>query len=309
MINSLHLTWTREPLTRGPAANLPSASSLGLAIAPSPGNTPAFSINGGFTTSCGTCANAYVNRNQAEVRDDVSWIHDRHQITFGGLYERAQLNEDFATLSTGSYSFDGSFTGLGLADFLLGRVIGFSQGSPQVWNARDNMSDYTCRRTTTPANGSHSWAVSAGPLTLSRMTSTAVVRILTREILLPGCTAQSSTMHRQGSSSPGTRFRGTELFPRAGAHSRVWDFAPRLGIAWDPTGSGLWSVRTSYGIFYGDPEMAFFETYSYIAPYGNQISLTSPTGGLSAPYAAIPWWRSISFAFSAAGRCALRCRR
>jgi hypothetical protein len=31
-----------------------------------------------------------------------------------------------------------------------------------------------------------------------------------------------------------------------------------------------------------------FETYSYIAPYGNQISLTSPAGGLSAPYAAIP---------------------
>jgi hypothetical protein len=34
--------------------------------------------------------------------------------------------------------------------------------------------------------------------------------------------------------------------------------------------------------------LAFFETYSYIAPYGNQISLTSPAGGLSAPYAAIP---------------------
>lgn len=139
MLNSLHLTWTREPLTRGPAANLPSAASLGLNIGPAPGNTPAFSINGGFTTSCGTCATAYVNRNQTEVRDDVSWIHGRHQITFGGLYERAQLNENFATLSTGSYTFDGSFTGLGLADFLLGDVVGFSQGSPQVWNARDNL--------------------------------------------------------------------------------------------------------------------------------------------------------------------------
>ena len=40
MINSFHLTWTREPLTRGPAANLPSAASLGLNIAPAPGNTP-----------------------------------------------------------------------------------------------------------------------------------------------------------------------------------------------------------------------------------------------------------------------------
>lgn len=47
-------------------------------------------------------------------------------------------------------------------------------------------------------------------------------------------------------------------------------------------------MRTSYGIFYADPEMANFETYSYIAPYGNQISLTSPAGGLSNPYAGIP---------------------
>jgi hypothetical protein len=54
MINSLHGTWTREPLTRGPASGLPSASSLGLNIAPSPGNSPALSITGGFTTSCGT---------------------------------------------------------------------------------------------------------------------------------------------------------------------------------------------------------------------------------------------------------------
>ena len=104
--------------------------------------------------------------------------------------------------------------------------------------------DYTCRKTSTPANGSHSWAVSAGPLTLSRMTSTAVVRILTRQILLPGCTAQSSTMHRQASSSPGTRFRGTEPSRGPGRIAAYGTSRPRLGLAWDPTGSGLWSVRS-----------------------------------------------------------------
>ena len=288
MINSLHGTWTREPLTRGPAANLPSASSLGLAIAPSPGNTPSFSINGGFTTSCGTCATAFVNRNQVEVRDDVSWIHGRHQITFGGLYERAQLNEDFATLSTGSYSFDGSFTGLGLADFLLGDVVGFSQGSPQVWNARDNMlglyvqeNFHASKRLT--LMGGLRWSPYFVPYDIYGRSS-----YFDQADYTAGLHSAKFANAPPGVFFPGDTIPGHGAYPRAGSHSRLWNFAPRIGLAWDPTGSGRWSVRSSYGVFYADPEMAFFETYSYIAPYGNQISLTSPAGGLSAPYAAIP---------------------
>ncbi len=30
----------------------------------------------------------------------------------------------------------------------------------------------------------------------------------------------------------------------------AWGVMPRIGIAWDPTGDGTWSVRSSYGIFY-----------------------------------------------------------
>ncbi len=45
--------------------------------------------------------------------------------------------------------------------------------------------------------------------------------------------------------------------------------------------------EASYGLFFADPEMANFEDLSYIAPYGNQVSLISPAGGSSNPYAAV----------------------
>jgi hypothetical protein len=288
MINSFHLTWTREPLTRGPAANLPSAASLGLNIAPAPGNTPSFSINGGFTTSCGTCATAYVNRNQTEVRDDVIWTHGRHEVSFGGLYERAQLNQNYATLSTGSYTFDGSFTGLGLADFLLGRNVGFSQGSPQIWNARDNMAGLYIQDTFHPNQrltlmGGIRWSPYFAPYDIYGRSS-----YFDKQDYTLGLHSTKFLNAPPGVFFPGDTIPGHGAFPRAGTQNRLWNFAPRVGFAWDPTGTGRWSVRSSYGLFYADPEMAFFETYSYIAPYGNQISLTSPAGGLSNPYAGIP---------------------
>lgn len=288
MVNSLHGTWTREPLTRGPAAGLPSSSSLGLNIAPSPGNTPALSITGGFSTGCGTCAHAYVNRNQAEVRDDVSWIHGPHQITFGGLYERAQLNEDFATLTTGSYSFSGQFTGLGLADYLLGDTSGFSQGSAQVWDARDNMAalyiedNFRAGKRLTLMGGLR-WHPYFPPYDIYGRAS-----YFDQADFAAGAHSAKFQNAPPGVFFPGDRIPQHGTLSAAGTQHRLWDFAPRIGIAWDPTGSGRWSVRTSYGIFYADPEVAFFETYSYIAPFGNQISLVSPSGGFTNPYAGSP---------------------
>ena len=287
MINSWHGTWTREPLTRGPAANLPSAASLGLNIGPSPGNSPALSVSGGFSTSCGTCAHAYVNRNQVELRDDVSWVHNRHQITFGGVYERAQLNEDFATLTTGSYSFNGTFTGLGLADYLLGDTSGFSQGSAQVWDARGNMAgmylqeNFRASRKLTLMGGLR-WHPYYPPYDIHGRTS-----YFDQADYVAGNHSAKFQNAPPGVFFPGDTIPGHGAVPAAGMQHRLWDFEPRLGIAWDPTGSGLWSVRTSYGVFYADPEVAFFEVYSYIAPYGNQISLVSPSGGFTNPYAGI----------------------
>jgi hypothetical protein len=47
----------------------------------------------------------------------------------------------------------------------------------------------------------------------------------------------------------GLLFPGDQDLPRGIAQS-VNAFMPRVGMAWDPTGTGTWAVRGSYGLFY-----------------------------------------------------------
>ena len=50
---------------------------------------------------------------------------------------------------------------------------------------------------------------------------------------------------------PGVFFDGDPGFPGAsGMYTHIWDFSPRVGLAWDVAGDGRASVRASVGTFY-----------------------------------------------------------
>ena len=44
--------------------------------------------------------------------------------------------------------------------------------------------------------------------------------------------------------------RGIDVNTRSLVRNHYFDFAPRVGLAWDPTGRGRWSIRAGAGIFY-----------------------------------------------------------
>jgi len=44
--------------------------------------------------------------------------------------------------------------------------------------------------------------------------------------------------------------KGLDVDERALVKNHFFDIAPRIGIAWDPTGSGKWAIRTGVGVFY-----------------------------------------------------------
>ena len=62
-----------------------------------------------------------------QVRDDVSWMVGKHALKFGGQFMRYRKNQDIFGNTQGSYSFDGTFSGDSFADFLLGYAKSYNE--------------------------------------------------------------------------------------------------------------------------------------------------------------------------------------
>ena len=116
------------------------------------GNTPTWisgsTITGGFGfgSSFGGADKEhwpYWNPLSAQVNDDVSIVRGVHQFSFGGgaLYGRMIEQARFA--DGGQLTFNGSATGLGLGDFLTGRLSTLFQGQPNKHQANQlNLNGY-----------------------------------------------------------------------------------------------------------------------------------------------------------------------
>jgi hypothetical protein len=74
------------------------------------------------------------------------------------------------------------------------------------------------------------------------------------------------------------------------------NFSPRVGFAFDPTGSGKQSIRASYSVFHDTPNLYFYAKWADAAPWGSTITLTPP-GPLNNLYANYPGGNPFPFPF------------
>jgi hypothetical protein len=280
-VNAFHFTWTYERINRGPASGVPSAASLGINVAPSPGNSPQIGVSNYFSSMCGTCSLATVYSGAKQVADDFNLVKGRQQFSFGGDWVGKYLNYTTASQQNIAVTFNGSITGNSLSDLLLGLPSDFQQGNITKWDPQMNYLGF--------------YASDRIKLT-PRITLNAGLRW---EPYLPQYDTQNRASHFEQSAfmagvktkvyqnaPPGLTFPGDAGFPKGGTNHVLDRFAPRLGLVWDPFGNGQTIVHVGYGILNdGRSDLETFDRVAFEPPWASLIDLANPAGGFANPYA------------------------
>lgn len=217
---------------------------------------------------------------QQQFVDNVSKIHGRHTLRFGGEARRSRNHEFNLQTVSGAFSFStlptglpgNAATGSGLASLLLGFPTAFSQLQTQEL---DRSSWYLAGFAQDDWNISRSLTLNFG---LRWETDTPMVDANDR------MNSFDPAQINPVSATPGVvKFMGLNGY-RSTPYDGDWNnFAPRFGFAWKVLGSERTVVRGGYGIFHAHP---FDAGVPNAVALGFSLSkdLNSPDNGITAPF-------------------------
>lgn len=263
-----------------------SPSDLGIQVfSPLKGFTGVTVTGNGFAIGQGATNPGYFNSTNYQIAEDADLIRGAHQIAVGVNFIHNNINTSNNRPTNGQFTFNGQITGLPLADFMAGILSGgFIQGNPVFDNQRQNYIGVYVQ---------DSWKVN------SRLTLNGGVRwepFLPMEHPFgwvshfePSAFAAGAKSAIYRNAPAGLTFPGDAGYPgKATTFSKKNQFAPRLGLVFDPQGNGKMTVRASYGIFFDTPHLFFNTRFANNPPWGAQITLANPAGGFANPYQTYP---------------------
>src|SRR5271166_1164165 len=282
LVNTFHVGFNRRRDNRGPT-NFPiNWTDLGSKMYSAvPNFLLISSMTGGFTTYCGTCAPGHFDLNDFQFADDLNWIKGAHQMGFGFNVIRVQNNTISGFDENGAPVFNASVTGLGLADFLLGKTSDFQQTNStpddlRTWVMSFYVQDSFRINKHFTLNFGLRWEPTfSDPDKYRRGDSFSTSAFLAGQV---------STVHP--SAPPGLFFPGDPGIPSANWSGQKANFAPRVGMVWNPSGEGKDTLRVGAGILYDSTETWFNERETTNPPFGNDIDVGAAQ--LSNPWAAFP---------------------
>ncbi len=286
LVNSLTLGIVRGSSDRGqqggPGGTVPDMKTFGSSIWQLPTNQSGirnFAVSGDFTL--GNFTDGKFIRNTGDLREVLNWNKGKHNMTFGYDLELDQSNVRNTDLENGSFGFTDDVSGLAMANFLLGYEHTFTQTSGNFSDSRENPMGVFAN---------DSWKVSPR-LTLDyglRYEPQQVMKEIWGRIEQFFPDANLAGVHSSivPSAPPGLFFIGDKYngvgVPDRGEAGDFNNFAPRVGVAWDMTGTGKMSLRAGGGLFYYSrlPGL-FLNDASISAPFSLRIDLFDSTTGAS----------------------------
>jgi hypothetical protein len=215
--------------------------------------------------------------------DDFSLVRGSHQIGFGANYIHSVMNFVSGLNTPGGFTFSGQITTLSMADFLLGLASSFTQGGFSLGYNRQNYIGLYAQ---------DSWRLSPR-LTLSYgVRWEPYIAPYSKygwfSNFSPSLFAQNVHSTVYPNAPAGVTFPGDTQYSAGSApHDSTWSrTVPRVGIVWDPEGSGRMSIRASYGMFTDRQHLFYLDAFANDAPYGN--SVTTGAVGFANPWTTIP---------------------
>jgi Carboxypeptidase regulatory-like domain len=237
-------------------------------------------------------------RNKADdyqIRDDLSWTRGAHQLKFGFSWAIYKKIQDLFGQTQGGFNFDGTFTGNDFADFLLGDAKQYQELAVQdkgFWNnisyAAYVQDNWRVNRRLTLNLGLRWDGVPHTYEANDRMGNfyPNLYNPADAAVLLPNGTI-SPTSPGLG-TSPNPILAGVPLYlngigipekngvPKGLVDNHWANFGPRIGFAYDLTGSGKTVVRGGFGIMYERIQGNDMYNAGPNIPFSLQVSTPAP---------------------------------
>lgn len=215
------------------------------------------------------------------LSQDFDLTRGSHSISFGGSWTRPHPDGDGTFQSNGNMTFSGIITsgtsnangGLNLADFVLGYPSAYRGGGSQINNTWQHSiglyaSDVWRVNRRLTLNYGFRWE----PF-ISAKDANGFNTAFLRENFDKGI---RSTVYPN--APVGLVFAGDPGFPATGSNtlSQWAQFAPRVGVVWDPKGDANQTIRAGGGIYYDAPKLWETAHHMLNPPFGNTVNAIPP---------------------------------